>query len=159
LIPCVMKKLLLFSVLLSGSCSLYAQSRDPKATEVWSPVPASVTTTQAYSAAPSDAIVLFKGGTLSEWQSVKDGSEAKWTVQGDHFTVNKGTGNIETKRKFSDYQLHIEWKIPANISGKDQGRGNSGIFLASIGKGDEGYELQILDSYNNQTYSNGQAGS
>jgi hypothetical protein len=75
--------------------------------------------------------------------------------------VNKaqGVGNIETKRNFKNYQLHIEWKIPANITGNDQARGNSGVFLASTGPGDAGYELQILDSYNNKTYVNGQAGS
>jgi hypothetical protein len=74
-------------------------------------------------------------------------------------TVKKGTGNIETKRTFNNYQLHIEWRIPENITGTDQARGNSGVFLASIGKGDLGYELQILDNYNNKTYTNGQAGS
>ncbi|HEX8350918.1 MAG TPA: DUF1080 domain-containing protein, partial [Hymenobacter sp.] len=65
----------------------------------------------------------------------------------------------ETKRFFTNYQLHLEWRVPANISGTGQARGNSGLFLASIGKGDLGYELQILDSYNNKTYVNGMAGS
>jgi hypothetical protein len=68
-------------------------------------------------------------------------------------------GNIQTKRSFGSYQLHIEWRVPANITGKDQARGNSGLFLASTGGGDAGYELQILDSYSNRTYSNGQAAS
>ena len=68
-------------------------------------------------------------------------------------------GNIETKRTFKNYQLHIEWRIPENITGTDQARGNSGVFLASTGPGDAGYELQVLDSYNNKTYVNGQAGS
>jgi hypothetical protein len=70
-----------------------------------------------------------------------------------------GVGNIETRQAFRNYQLHIEWKIPENITGTDQARGNSGVFLASTGPGDAGYELQILDSYNNKTYVNGQAGS
>ena len=70
-----------------------------------------------------------------------------------------GVGNIETKRSFKNYQLHIEWRIPENITGSDQARGNSGVFLASTGPGDAGYELQMLDSYNNKTYVNGQAGS
>jgi hypothetical protein len=74
-------------------------------------------------------------------------------------TVNKKAGNIQTKRSFRNYQLHLEWRIPANITGKDQARGNSGLFLASTGPGDAGYELQILDSYENTTYVNGQAGS
>ena len=74
-------------------------------------------------------------------------------------TVNKKAGNIETKQRFMDYQLHIEWRIPENISGKDQARGNSGVFLASTGPGDDGYEIQVLDCYNNKTYVNGQTGS
>ena len=63
--------------------------------------------------------------------------------------------HIETKRSFTDYQLHIEWRIPVGITGTGQARGNSGVFLASTGAGDAGYELQVLDSYNNTTYVNG----
>ena len=74
-------------------------------------------------------------------------------------TVKKTAGNIETKRSFKNYQLHLEWRVPANITGTGQARGNSGVFLASTGPGDGGYELQILDSYENKTYVNGQAGS
>src|SRR6202023_39114 len=69
------------------------------------------------------------------------------------------SGNIETKQSFTDYQLHLEYRIPANITGSDQARENSGVFLASTGPGDDGYELQVLDNYNNTTYVNGQAGS
>jgi hypothetical protein len=109
---------------------------------------------------PADAVILFDGKSLDKWVSAKDPSKpAQWTVQNDVFTVKKGTGNIQTKDIFTDYQLHIEWRIPANITGKGQGRGNSGVFLAAWGKGDGGYELQVLDSYNNPTYVNGQAGS
>ena len=110
-------------------------------------------------APPSDAIVLFDGKNLDEWVSVKDKSPAQWLVADGALTVNKSAGNIETKRSFRNYQLHIEWKIPENITGTDQARGNSGVFLASTGPGDAGYELQVLDSYNNKTYVNGQAGS
>lgn len=131
------------------------QSKNPKDTEAWSPVPKVVSMQNT----PADAIILFNGGNLDQWVSVKDKSAAKWTVKDNIFTVNKGTGNIETKQSFSNYQLHIEWLIPANITGSGQGRGNSGLFLASTGTGDSGYELQLLDSYNNSTYSNGQAGS
>jgi hypothetical protein len=74
-------------------------------------------------------------------------------------TVAKSEGNIETKRSFRDYQLHVEWKIPENITGSGQGRGNSGVFLASTGPGDAGYELQVLDGYQNKTYVNGMVGS
>ena len=132
---------------------------DPKLTEVWDPEP-KVITPGANGSAPSDAIILFDGKNLDEWVSVKDpASPAKWTVGKDGFTVKKGTGNIQTKRSFTDYQLHIEWRIPENITGSGQSRGNSGLFLASIGAGDDGYEMQILDCYNNKTYVNGQTGS
>jgi hypothetical protein len=108
---------------------------------------------------PSDAIVLFDGKNLDEWVTNSDKSPAKWDVANGVMTVNKSGGNIETKRSFTNYQLHIEWKVPANITGSGQGRGNSGVFLASTGPGDDGYELQVLDSYENKTYVNGMAGS
>jgi hypothetical protein len=133
----------------------------PEDTEVWEPVPAVVTPGADNTAPPSDAIVLFDGKNLDEWVSAQDKSPAKWIVAGGILTVSKapGVGNIETRRTFRNYQLHIEWKIPENITGTSQARGNSGLFLASTGPGDAGYELQILDSYNNKTYVNGQAGS
>jgi len=133
----------------------------PQDTEVWEPVPKIVTPGSTDAAPPSDAIVLFDGKDLNEWVSAQDGSPAKWIVADGVLTVNKtpGVGNIQTKRVFRNYQLHIEWKIPENITGTDQARGNSGVFLASTGPGDAGYELQVLDSYNNKTYVNGQAGS
>jgi hypothetical protein len=131
---------------------------NPADTEVWQPVPKVITPGQA-TAPPSDAIVLFDGSNLNEWVSAKDQSPAGWTVADGVLTVTKSTGNIETKRRFRNYQLHLEWKIPENITGTSQARGNSGVFLASTGPGDAGYELQILDSYANETYVNGQAGS
>jgi Domain of Unknown Function (DUF1080) len=133
----------------------------PQDTEVWEPVPKVVTPGSTDAAPPSDAIVLFDGKDLSEWVSAQDGSPARWIVADGILTVKKapGVGNIQTKRTFRNYQLHIEWKIPENITGTDQARGNSGVFLASTGPGDAGYELQVLDSYNNKTYVNGQAGS
>jgi hypothetical protein len=133
----------------------------PQDTEVWEPVPKVVTPGSTDAAPPSDAIVLFDGKDLSEWVSAQDGSPAKWIVANGIMTVSKapGVGNIQTRRSFKNYQLHIEWKIPENITGTDQARGNSGVFLASTGPGDAGYELQVLDSYNNKTYVNGQAGS
>jgi hypothetical protein len=131
----------------------------PEDTEVYEPVPPVVTPGAANSAAPSDAIVLFGGKNLDEWLSSRDKSPAKWVVADGVITVNKQAGNIETKRSFKDYQLHLEWRIPEAITGTGQARGNSGLFLASTGGGDAGYELQILDSYENKTYVNGQAGS
>jgi hypothetical protein len=128
-------------------------------TEVWEPEPAVVTPGAVNTAPPSDAIVLFDGKNLDEWVSAKDKSPAQWIVADGVLTVNKSAGNIETRRTFRNYQLHIEWRIPENITGTDQARGNSGVFLASTGPGDAGYELQVLDSYKNKTYVNGQAGS
>jgi hypothetical protein len=131
----------------------------PEDTEVWEPVPTVVTPGTTCGAAPSDAIVLFDGKNLDEWVTAKDKSPAQWTVADGVMTVNKSGGNIETKRSFKDYQLHVEWKVPENITGSGQARGNSGVFLASTGPGDAGYELQVLDSYENKTYVNGMAGS
>ena len=132
----------------------------PEDTEVWQPEPPIVTPGPATSVpAPSDAVVLFDGKNLNEWVSVKDKGPAKWTVADGVLTVRKGTGNIETRRRFGSYQLHMEWRIPKRITGEGQARGNSGLFLASTGGGDAGYELQIMDSYRNKTYVNGQASS
>ncbi len=131
----------------------------PQDTEVWTPVPPVVTPGAMTSAAPSDAVVLFNGTNLDQWVEVKDKSPAAWTIADGSMTVNKGAGSIETKKLFHNYQIHLEYRIPSDIEGTDQARGNSGLFLASTGPGDDGYELQILDSYNNKTYVNGQAGS
>jgi hypothetical protein len=155
-------RLLASAVVLAVAAPLFAQSADkpkPEETEVWEPVPAVVTPGATCGAPPSDAIVLFDGKNLDQWLSVKDKSPAKWTVAGGVMTVSKGEGNIETKRSFKNYQLHLEWKVPVNITGSGQARGNSGVFLASLGPGDDGYELQVLDSYENKTYVNGMAGS
>ena len=136
------------------------QNAKPEDTEVYEPVPKKVTPGATMSAAPSDAIVLFDGKNLSEWVMADNRDQAaKWKVANNILTVDKTTGNIETKRNFKNYQLHLEWRIPATIDGTGQARGNSGVFLASLGKGDAGYELQIVDSYDNKTYVNGMAGS
>jgi 3-keto-disaccharide hydrolase len=134
---------------------------NPKDTEVWEPVPKAVKPGSTDAAPPSDAIVLFDGRNVDEWVLTRDKSPATWIVRDGALIVNKSrrAENIETKRTFRNFQLHIEWKFPENLTGEDQARGNSGVFLASTGPGDTGYELQILDSYNNKTYANGQAGS
>lgn len=155
------------SVLTFSACAVLAATAfaqeapkpKPEDTEVWTPVPAIVTPGATDAAPPSDAVILFDGKNEDEWVSAQDHTPAKWIVGDGVLTVAKGTGNIETKQNFKDYQLHLEWKIPTNITGSGQARGNSGLFLASLGPGDAGYELQILDSYNNTTYVNGQAGS
>src|SRR6266498_2984261 len=87
----------------------------PKETEVWEPVPPIVTPGTTNSAAPSDAIILFDGTNLDQWVSTKDKSPAGWTVADGVLTVKKTAGNIETKRSFKNYQLHLEWRIPPDI--------------------------------------------
>ena len=132
----------------------------PEETEVWQPQPPVVTPGPAtMTFPPSDAVVLFDGRDLGQWVTTHDKSPARWAVAGGMLTVRKGAGNIETRRRFRNYQLHMEWRIPRDITGRGQARGNSGLFLASTGEGDAGYELQILDSFRNKTYVNGQAGS
>src|SRR6516225_7224432 len=100
----------------------------PQDTEVWEPEPKVVTPGSPDSAPPSDAIVLFDGKNLDQWVNTADKSPANWIVTNGVMTVKKGKGasNIETKRAFRNYQLHIEWKIPENVTGTDQMRGNSG---------------------------------
>jgi hypothetical protein len=140
-----------------SSLAAQANKGKPEDTEVWAPVPKVVTPGRTNDAPPSDAIILFDGRNLDEWVAVKDHAPAGWTVSDGVITVNKSAGNIETKRSFTNYQLHLEWRIPAGITGEGQARGNSGVFLAATGPGDAGYEMQILDSYENKTYVNGQA--
>ena len=101
---------------------------------------------------PSDAIVLFDGKDLSQWRS-QDDSPAKWVVRDGYVEVAAGTGPMITRRVFGDVQLHIEWATPSPPKGEGQERGNSGVFLMSH------YEIQVLDSYHNETYADGQAGA
>lgn len=157
-----MKKacLIIFTILIAALSNTQAQQMKPEETEVYTPVPPVVTPGQDCTAPPSDAIVLFNGNNLDAWVRTNDTTKsADWSVKDGILTVNKKSGNIQTRQRFMDYQLHIEWRIPSTIEGSGQARGNSGLFLASTGKGDDGYELQILDSYHNSTYVNGQAGS
>jgi hypothetical protein len=128
-----------------------AQDWQPELTEKWDPVPPIVTPGMG-TAAPSDAIVLFDGSNLEAWESVRGGN-AGWIVADGIMTVSSGTGDIRTRQEFGDVQLHIEWRTPAKVEGDGQGRGNSGVFFHEV------YEVQVLDSYGNVTYSNGQAGS
>jgi hypothetical protein len=147
----------------SGSASSQETGAQPKPkpedTEQWEPVPPKVLPGASEGAAPSDAIVLFDGRNLDEWVMTNDRSPARWRVEKGAMVVDKAFGNIETKRLFRNYQLHLEYRIPADITGEGQARGNSGLFLASTGPNDMGYEVQILDSWENKTYVNGQAAS
>ncbi|MDP1892196.1 MAG: DUF1080 domain-containing protein [Gemmatimonadaceae bacterium] len=139
-------------MLVTGLAGGLGAQTDPKATEVWEPVPRVITPGNG-SAAPSDAIVLFNGTDLSQWVRDPDGTAPRWKVEDGAFLSASGSGGVRTKQAFGDCQLHIEWRTPAVVSGEGQGRGNSGVFLM------ERYEVQVLDSYDNRTYSNGQAAS
>ncbi|MBO6576171.1 MAG: DUF1080 domain-containing protein [Rhodothermales bacterium] len=131
--------------------SACAQSNwPPELTETWEPEPA-VVTPGAGTAAPSDAIVLL-GDHADAWQSL-NGDPVGWSMENGVLTVVAGTGDIRTRQTFGSIQLHMEWRSPTEIQGDGQGRGNSGVFFQ------ERYEVQILDSFENRTYSNGQAGS
>lgn len=103
--------------------------------------------------APSDAIVLFDGKDLSNWTSTEPDQPTKWIVKDGVMMPTKKSGMIRTKQEFGSCQLHVEWATPKEITGEGQGRGNSGVFL--MGR----YEVQVLDSYENKTYPDGQAGA
>ena len=119
------------------------------------PLPAVITagtasTQDSPGGAPSDAVVLFDGKNLSRW-SHKDGSAAKWKVENGYAEVAAKTGYIYTREAFGDCQLHVEFTEPVPPKGESQERGNSGVFLMGL------YEIQVLDSYENKTYADGQA--
>lgn len=114
--------------------------------------PGTFSTEEAPGQPPSDAIILFDGHDLSNWQS-KNGGDARWTVENGYLQVNPGAGDIETKQKFGPIQLHLEWAEPVPPHSSSQGRGNSGVFLQGQ------YEIQVLDNYDNITYPDGQAGA
>jgi len=154
-------KLILATVLAVNFFAAKAQqAAKPEDTEFYEPVPKVVVPGKTFADPPSDAILLFDGKNLDQWVKAADRSlPAKWDVNNGIVTVKKEEGSIQTKQLFTNFQLHIEWRVPKNITGSGQARGNSGIFLAALGKGNVGYELQILDSYINKTYVNGMAGS
>lgn len=130
---------------------LVAQITDPVATEVWDPEPRSVDP-GVIGGPPADAYILFDGSSTDQWEHL-NGKTVGWKLEDGTMTVVAGTGDIQTKKEFGDCQLHLEWRSPSVIEGEGQGRGNSGVFLQGM------YEVQILDSYQNRTYSNGQAGA
>lgn len=167
-----MKKNILIILSLVLTTSLYAQKTVPEATELYTSL--EQVTPGESTRAPSDAIVLFNGADLSMWQSQKiilgpsmvdmrdvipkltpngKGKPPKWEVVDEVLTVKPGTGPIETRKGFSDVQLHIEWLAPKADGKSGQLYSNSGVFFMGM------YEVQILNSYENPTYNNGQAGS
>jgi hypothetical protein len=102
---------------------------------------------------PSDAVVLFNGRDLSQWVAM-NGSPTQWVVKDGAMECVPGSGYVRTLRSFGDCQLHVEWAAPLPARGEGQGRGNSGVFF-----GTDRYEIQVLDSYENKTYTDGQASS
>ena len=167
-----MRFLLVVISLLAISVAVYGQVTDFSVTEIAGPIPINVTPGNSASAAPSDAIVLFAGDSLAEWESVEEG-DPEWLVRDGMVTVVPGSADIRTKRVFGDVQLHIEWRSPpvelhnenllteaakklledAAHYGIHQYMANSGVFLQ------ERYEIQVLETYGLQTYVNGQAGA
>lgn len=146
-----MIKIMTIAITLIGLSTTIVSSQmvpEPRATEVWDMEPVKVMPGDN-GAPPSDAIILDH----SAWQSV-NGDENKWATENGVMTVAPGAKDIKTKQSFGDVQLHVEWRIP-ELDPKfvDQDRGNSGVFLQEF------YEVQVLDSYENKTYNNGQAGS
>ena len=123
------------------------------------PHPAIVTPGTEPGAPPSDAIVLFRGNNLDKWQTKGRGEDAgklvppEWKVVDGAIEVVRGTGHLVTKEEFGDVQLHIEWRAPTGLTATSQARGNSGVLLMEL------YEIQVLDSYDNITYADGQAGA
>ncbi len=114
------------------------------------PQPPIVRPAPSVGGAPSDATVLFDGTSLEAWKGAK--GDAAWKlIDGAALEVVRGAGAIQTREHFGDCQLHLEWRTPAPGRGKGQGRSNSGVFFCGR------YEVQVLDSYENQTYPDGQA--
>ena len=130
-----------------------------KRTEQWTPVPPKVTPANVVGAPPSDAIVLFDGRNIDQWVSADDHTPARWPIRDGILYVDKSLGNIETRQHFKDFQLHVEFREPEDVGGEGQERGNSGVFLASTGPDNAGYEIQVLESFIGNTYANGQAAS
>ena len=141
-------------LLLGAGCA----ATQPKKQYTWKvhdpnrPLPKVVTPGKTDAEPPSDAIVLFNGEDLSKWE-LENGKPAAWKVENGYMEIAPRTGNMLTKQSFGSCRLHIEWASPSVVKGKGQGRGNSGVYLMKK------YEVQVLDSYDNVTYADGQAGS
>lgn len=145
--PKMLKYLFVILVLITGSSQ--ANTAKPADTEVWQPVPKVINPYPI----PSDAKILFDGTTLDQWVD-SNGNKTSWAVANGEFHHAGKTKTLLSKDKFCDIQLHVEWRTPkVDQSRTGQRRGNSGIRIQNR------YEVQILDSHNNSTYANGQAGS
>ena len=144
---------LLAALALGAYAPAMAQTPPPGNREVYQPVPPVVTPGRTDAAPPSDAIVLFDGKDLSQWVQTGRGGvhEPQWKVENGYMEIVPRTGRLQTKEKFGDCQLHVEWTEPTDIEGTSQGRGNSGVLL--MGR----YEVQVLDAWHNPTYADGMA--
>jgi hypothetical protein len=149
-----MKKLILaLGLLPTLAVAQPAPLPKPELTEFWSPVPRKVEPGAMPGQPPADAIMLFNGRDLTGWETV-GGSAAQWNIENGEMVIPAKATSIQTLQKFGDCQLHVEWMVPVLLPDrKGQDRGNSGIYLQGL------YEVQVLDSYDNPTYVNGQAGS
>lgn len=149
--PEIVLLMILPMIVVQAACG---QTREwvPEDTEFYEPVPPIIESAPVFREAPSDAIILFNGTDFTAWESVQ-GGDVEWDLANGAMTVEPGTGNIVTKGQFGSIQLYLEWKSPEEIDGDGQGRGNSGVFLQRR------YEVQVLDMYENETYTNGMAAS
>lgn len=143
---------LLLTVSLTGVAAAQDPGRRWKVHDLDRPTPRVVTPGASPGQPPGDAVVLFDGRSLDEW-TARDGSPAKWIVRDGYMQTVPGAGAIVSRRAFGDVQLHVEWSTPSPVIGEGQDRGNSGIYFM------DNYEVQVLDSYQNRTYADGQAAS
>jgi len=141
----------LLALLFASAALLPAQDTAWRQHDPDRPHPAIVTPGATPSAPPSDAVVLFDGRSLDAWRGREGAVPAQWVVRDGYMEAAPGTGAIQTAEPLGDMQLHVEWAAPTPPKGRGQGRGNSGVIL--MGR----YEVQILDSYDNTTYADGQA--
>lgn len=147
-----MNRLLSFGIVLAFSSLAWADSKDGyEVHDMSRPMPPVVTPGEQPGGAPSDAIVLFDGKDLAKWSS--GDADAKWKLVNGQMEIAPGTGSLRSREQFGDCQIHLEWREPEDIAGKSQGRGNSGVMIMGM------FELQILDSYKNDTYPDGMAGA
>jgi len=146
----LMKRLFLTLVIILLGVPMLVNAQDPAVTEDWSRKPPVIEPGKNMKP-PSDAIILYrKAGDIENWRK-SNGEPASWKTCLCKMTASKGS--IFTKQEFGDCQLHVEWRTPRKVVGDGQGRGNSGIYIQGL------YEVQVLDSYENETYYNGQAGA
>jgi hypothetical protein len=143
---------IIFMIVLSQSIIFSQEAPRWRAHDLKRPKPKIITPPAQYLPLkpPSDAVILYDGTDLSKWEGM-DGEETEWINGDGYFECVRGSGYIRSKQAFGDIQLHVEWMAPLPVKGRSQGRGNSGVFLMGL------YEVQVLDSYDNITYADGQA--